>query len=213
MRARHASGKERTYSISELAQEFDITPAPSAITRTRAHHPDPGGADPHLQPQGQDPPETDPARQAPRVQPGGDPRAVRHVRHRPLQPDAASLHDPAHRGQTPLPAPATGGHPDGDGRARCRRAALHPLPRRLENRRGLTDSGVSRPGIPVFQWISAVAGPDPATPCSHIARHGMPDRLGGLGKRRGGANGEIRPWSHNNSPARSECGAPHESFP
>ena len=26
MRARHASGKERTYSISELAQEFDITP-------------------------------------------------------------------------------------------------------------------------------------------------------------------------------------------
>ena len=28
-------GKERTYSISELAQEFDITRAPSATTRTR----------------------------------------------------------------------------------------------------------------------------------------------------------------------------------
>ena len=60
MRARHASGKERgPTGISELAPEFDITPHHPLLRGRGVHHPRPGRADPHLQPQGQDPPEID----------------------------------------------------------------------------------------------------------------------------------------------------------
>lgn len=215
MRARHASGKERTYSISELAQEFDITP------RTIRYYEDEGLITPTREGQTRIYSHKDRIRLKLTLRGKRLGFSLAEIR------ELFDMYDTDRSSRMQLHS-----------MIQLIEARRHSLRQQLEDIQmvmaeldaaeqrcihslgGLKPTGIDRlwgylaPGIPVFQWIFAVAGPDPATPLfptSPVTACRTDWAVWASGEV--GQTGEIRPWSHNNSPARSECGAPHESFP